>query len=228
MGEAISFAFPVDVDYDVNDERHVFDEGLSEDESTDSGLSSNYEELMDFDAANYIVVVREHVKWPSKVDSNDEQLEDEDYEPEEAGENGTMPSSDDGSSFADDDTPESEITPGKCSSPVPTTLHELCKADLHMKEQKECRDRLYSRVTELREGLREIELQIPEAELYLQIAEKNIETKRAANNAVLEVSGLSLELFDAYKEFCESLHPEFGLRDGFSIQCNSKHNNSYV
>jgi hypothetical protein len=229
MGEAITFAFPVNVNYDVDDERHMFDEDLSDDESSDSDLSSNYEELMDFDNATHVVIVKEYVKAPGQGDSDDDLPDgDEEYNTEEDLEDGVIPSSDYESSSAVDEIPGTELPSGKTQAPVATTLHELYKADLHAKKQEHIRDLLQSRVNELREMLRQVERELPEADSELTIFEENIEKDKAANKAVLEVSGLSLELFEAYKEFCESLHPEFGLRDGFSIYCDAEHSNSYV
>lgn len=59
LGKAINFAFPVEMEYDISEESHMFDEELS-DESSLSDLSSNYEELTDLDMAACIVVVKDN------------------------------------------------------------------------------------------------------------------------------------------------------------------------
>lgn len=47
-------------------------------------------------------------------------------------------------------------------------------------------------------------------------------------NSFVAQSGISQALFQAYEEFCESLHPQFGQRGGFSITCHADHGGSYV
>jgi hypothetical protein len=45
MGETIAFAFPLAMEYDLDDQREALDDGLSGDESSHSDASSNYEAL---------------------------------------------------------------------------------------------------------------------------------------------------------------------------------------
>src|SRR6266536_5786852 len=69
MGEAIDVAFPVDMDYDIADERHMFDDGLSDDESSDSDASTNYEELTEPD------IITRLLKVPGMDDTNQSDLD---------------------------------------------------------------------------------------------------------------------------------------------------------
>jgi hypothetical protein len=111
--------------------------------------------------------------------------------------------------------------------PTPKTLDELRKADLEVQSHEKLRDKRHWKVMELHEARRQIEIEISEAETDLQAAEAVVIEKQTNKLADMISSGLSTELFDVYKDFCESLHPEYGLRDGFSITCTQQHNGSY-
>lgn len=58
-------------------------------------------------------------------------------------------------------------------------------------------------------------------------ADKEIKTAENVFCSNLEAAGISEELHDAYEEFCESLQPEFGQRNGFSIVCHTDHKKNY-
>ncbi|KAH7417377.1 hypothetical protein BKA64DRAFT_636745 [Cadophora sp. MPI-SDFR-AT-0126] len=236
VGEAIAFVYPADWDYDIDDERHMFDDGLSSDEdeevedveSSESESSSNYEELS---------------KGIRNASDCEEDNEEEECEVNgEASENDAASSNVDGDlenslisgSEYDDDTPadntEIEVTPTKTpASPIkvpatePKALDELLRADIHLKKEGEARDKLHWKVQELYEILHEIERQILKAESNLQAAEVALESVQEDNKEDIVTSGLSLTLFEAFKDFCESLHPRYGLREGFSIELDGSH-----
>lgn len=140
VGEAICFAFPVDMDYDVNDECHMFDEDLSDDESSDSDRSSNYEELMDIEAATRVLIIHDLEGQNDDFPSGDSLVDgDEEYDTEQNYVDGIIPSSEDEMSITGDTT-GTESAPAEAQVPVPKTLDEIQKAFLQMKKEEEARD----------------------------------------------------------------------------------------
>lgn len=240
MGEMIAVAYPVEADYDVNDERHMFDDGLSgddgddlpEDNSTDGDTSSNYEELA------------KGVRGESDCEGGDGKEEKElEVDESEVTSNAEEEKVADisiisGSEYDDDtsiDTTDIDTTPTKAQTtpdkaPLPQvkTLTDLRKANIMLTKQAEARDKLHWKVKELQEMIREIERQIPEAESNLQAAQEHLESNKEQFKGYLIASGLSPELFEAFSDFCESLYPKYGLREGFSVDLEGKHGGSYV
>ncbi|KAH6709167.1 hypothetical protein BKA61DRAFT_678069 [Leptodontidium sp. MPI-SDFR-AT-0119] len=240
MGEMIAVAYPVGADYDVNDERHMFDDGLSgddgddlpEDNSTDGDTSSNYEELA------------KGVRGESDCEGGDGKEEKElEVDESEVTSNAEEEKVADisiisGSEYDDDtsiDTTDIDTTPTKAQTtpdkaPLPQVkmLTDLRKANIMLTKQAEARDKLHWKVKELQEMIREIERQIPEAESNLQAAQGHLESNKEQFKGDLIASGLSPELFEAFSDFCESLYPKYGLREGFSVDLEGKHGGSYV
>jgi hypothetical protein len=95
-------------------------------------------------------------------------------------------------------------------------------------EKYQLRDQQLWRQKELQESLRQIQRELLEVETNLEITEDEIQDEQGIQLCRFTASGLSPSLFEAYQNFCESLQPEHGLRDGFSIACHLSHNGSYV
>ena len=226
MGEAIATAFPVDMDsdYDINDERNTFDDGLEDDDSEDSDASTSYEELTEPDIRLRVVdVPREDEE---KDSSHSDDSADETYvhtseeESEEEVEEGEIP----GDAEQSSNTP---LVARVIQVPVSKSLDELQKAVIGQKRLEEVRDHRLWQLAELQEALRHIQSQIPQAEEDIQTAEASLIARQTDSIANIVASGISTELFQAYEDFCEDLHPEYGLRDGFSILCDQAHFGSY-
>jgi len=237
MGEAIAYAFPVEMEYDVSyDDRHIFDDGLSGDETDDSDLSSNYEELTEPDVILRVVEVPNEedgggdIETDNSMDDNYESSAeistDEDGQVDEAsitfnyGSNMLVNGAEQGA----------RIGVGSVPASRPKTLEELQKADLNFQQCMERRDSKDWKLFELQEALRRIEREISKLENKLQEEDKleDLPSKRNKLEADIRNSRVTPELFEAYKSFCESLYPEHGLREGFSITCNGNHHGSYA
>jgi hypothetical protein len=83
MGEAIAFSFPDNMEYDVHDQQHTFDDGVDGEESDYSDASTNSEELTDPDVLLITVEVPagEMVEGVDRVeDVGSEDASDESYE----------------------------------------------------------------------------------------------------------------------------------------------------
>ena len=253
MGEAIEFVFPVNMEYDVDDQEHIFEDGLDGDESEDSEASTNYEELTEPDVVCTVV----EVTAEERGDEEEEDIEsvdaaDESYELSSDDEDLYESGSDDEDSYesdsgetlnADVNVAEQPAMVGQQSStpqvnplpraeinhpsPAPMILDQLLAKDLELKRQEKERDTSHWRLLELQEALRNIEREISVAEAAFQVAEAAVISRNTERLADIIASGLSVELCEAYQDFCESLHPEFGLRDGFSITCFQPHSGSY-
>ena len=243
VGEAIAYAYPTEWDYDVDDKRHMFDDGLSSDEdeevedddSSGSDSSSNYKELGEG--------IRD---FSDRYDVDEEDEDDEDEG--KVDERGLASSKSDvaapdtslvsGSEYEDDtsaDNTEIDVTPTKTPpSPVkplpfkPKTLEELRKTDISLMKVEEAQDKIHWKVKELYETLHEVERQIVRTESSLQAAETALELAQKDINEDVVASGLSPALFQAFKDFCKSLHPKYGLREGFSIELEGNHGGSYT
>jgi hypothetical protein len=78
MGEAIAFAFPLVMEYDLHDQRDALDDGLSGDESSYSDASSNYEEVTD---PEFVVqVIKAEVRGKQEEEEYEESVEDYDWD----------------------------------------------------------------------------------------------------------------------------------------------------
>jgi hypothetical protein len=222
MGEAIALAFPVDMDseYDINDERHIFDDGLEDDESEDSDASTSYEELTEPEVRLRVVEVPredEEKSWSHSDDSADESYVHTSEEEVEEGETS-------GDAEQSSNTP---LVARVIQVPASKSLDELQKAVIGQKRLEEVRDHRLWQLAELQEALHHIQSQIPEAEEDIQAAEASLIARQTDSIANIVASGISTELFQVYEDFCEDLHPEYGLRDGFSILCDQAHFGTY-
>jgi hypothetical protein len=227
MGEVIAFTYNEDdMEYETDHGRDMFDDGLSDDESVDSDASTNYEELTEPD------IITRLIKVPTTAADNKTIAEDSVEEGSE------YISSDEGDSDASEGVadsapaavePDATMTEDVAASiPQRRSLSALLKQDKELSKLLESRDRTLWHLKSIQEQIRQLEAELPIAEACLAEDDKLCESKQYLNEADLEESGISSDLFDAYQNFCESLHPEYGLRDGFSIRCNTPHNGSYV
>jgi hypothetical protein len=237
MGEAIAFCFPIGPDFFLEEDDHMFDDGLDGDESDDSEATTNYEELTEPDVVLTMVKVpAEECVEVEGEDSGSEDTEDETYamSVDSVSRTDSKKLNYDGNDITKGlstmqvDPPTAKATP-VLAPPASTLspLSQLIKTDLEAKKLEKTREAYHWRLLELQEALRTIERQIPEVEADLQASEATLiasETEKVAN---IISCGLSSELYEAYIDFCSSLHPEFGLREGFSITCDEPHNCSY-
>jgi hypothetical protein len=110
---------------------------------------------------------------------------------------------------------------GKTASPaVPETLGDTQELALLQSWLREERDDERSRILACKKAVRDAQLDLQKAESDFAKAEENREAAAAKYEASLQAVGISAELLKEYEAFCESLHPEFGLRSGFSITCH--------
>jgi len=251
MGEAIEFAFPHNPEYDVSGDEDMFDDGLDGEESECSDASSNYEELVEPDVMLTFVKARASEVPPAESqDGLDESMEseyssDEAYEPSSDEED--LNETDSGkklnaaanvamnivmvqhtaTSQLTTQPPVTAISSVSQSSPS-TILSQVLTTDLELKEQEKKRDASQWKLLELQEALRNMELHIVDAEAAFQEAEAAVISRNTTKLTKIVGSGLSVELFEAYQDFRESLQPEFGMRDGFSITCYHAHKGSYI
>jgi len=84
------------------------------------------------------------------------------------------------------------------------------------------------RILELEEIKRAVEREMAEAEDARDSISKELDADRAEFAKKREELGISMELWDEYMAFCESLEPEPGTVTGWSITCDENHKNSYV
>jgi hypothetical protein len=249
MGQAIAFAFPLAMEYDLHDQREALDDGLSGDESSYSDASSNYEELTD---PEFVVqVIEAEVRGKQEEEEYEESVEDYDWDGRDEPDAGSENEADSDYEFDGDENsnPEEEPEEVKVETkmalenitetgiPVPSllipqrtrqTLSELGKTALVLNKKYKLRDQHLWRQKELEESLRQIQRQLLEVEADLETAKDEIQTEQSNQLYCLVASGLSPTFFELYQNFCESLQPEHGLRDGFSIACHLSHNGSYV
>jgi hypothetical protein len=114
---------------------------------------------------------------------------------------------------------------GQTPSPaVPETLGDIQEQALLQSR----RDDERSRILTCKKAVRDAQLDLQKAESDFAKAEENCEAAAAKYEANLQAAGISLELLREYEAFCESLHPEFRLRSGFSITCYGQHSGNYI
>jgi hypothetical protein len=183
MGEAIEFVFPVNMEYDVDGQEHIFEDGLDGDESEDSEASTNYEELTEPDVVCTVVEVTAEERGDEEeediesVDAADEsyELSSDDADLYESGsDDEDSYESDSGETLnADVNVAEQPAMVGQQSStpqvnplpraeinhpsPAPMILNQLLAKDLELKRQEKERDTSHWRLLELQEALRNIE-----------------------------------------------------------------------
>ena len=78
-------------------------------------------------------------------------------------------------------------------------------------------DNIRWKLLELEEMKKRIDEDIASYEEWLGNAEKEKAAAEDKVEAIFEHSGISMELYTAYEAFCESLDPQYGQREGFSI-----------
>jgi hypothetical protein len=159
------------MDCDIADERHMFDDGLSDDESSDSDTSTNYEELTEPD------IITRLVKIPGMDDANQSDLDvadasDDGYEEESEVQSVevTPSTTEQGSANTIDNVVS--ISAPEDAVPTPITLDELQKAEVIQKTKEEFRDRQLWKLKDLQETLRQIESEMPILEANLDDAEE--------------------------------------------------------
>lgn len=101
--------------------------------------------------------------------------------------------------------------PGRGSFDIGCTLADEEEEVRHLKAEK-----------------RRIEVLLKEAEQRCRETHTRLENSEKAFQILQDQNGISAELWEEYEAFCESLEPEFGSRDGWSITCWTNHHNSYV
>lgn len=228
MGEIIEFAYRRDMDYDDDEVNDVFNDGLSGDDDSvyDSDVSSNYEELTEPD----LRVVERIVSVPieENVHSAEEESEGDDtYNDEDTDMEDDVKSESSAIAAVPDDISGAGLQNVE-PSPEPRTIDQLQQDDIILQRLTKDRDLANWKVHELQEAIRRLEAEIPIAQKNLDDTEEIVLNKEKSMFGLLERSGLTPELYEEYKAFCESLQPEFGLRDGFSITCDQPHQGSYI
>lgn len=226
MGEAIAFAFPVD-EYEDDEERDIFDDGLTDDESNYSDMSSNYEELTEPDIITRVEYIKSELDSEASLDDSEDAYNAEsDTTSDSEAPEGEV----DGNAAPPQAAAEPLAIPGPSDTPrsLVKPLSEL--EDLALSRRKDATrlDKFRWMILELEEQKLAIEREILAAETDLQEAEEKDETEQADVEAALEASGIPWSLYVQYEAFCKSLDPEFGQRGGFSITCDAAHNDSYV
>ncbi|KAJ8125641.1 hypothetical protein O1611_g7997 [Lasiodiplodia mahajangana] len=89
-------------------------------------------------------------------------------------------------------------------------------------------ERAHWRIIELVEVKETVERELQEAAKQYKFLQKEVSARRQDFLHKAEGLGISKELWDAYEAFCESMEPQFGSEEGFSIVCNEGHGGSYV
>ncbi|KAI1299535.1 hypothetical protein F5Y03DRAFT_365684 [Xylaria venustula] len=80
----------------------------------------------------------------------------------------------------------------------------------------------------LEEMKQELEEKLEEARKKQEDLKSEITGCRDRFCQMVNDGGISMKLWDAYQDFCESMEPEFGSTRGWSITCESDHRGSYV
>jgi hypothetical protein len=258
LGEVLPLVFPHTIEYDDDEQRDIFDDGLSDDESSDTDISTNYEELTDPHVITRLVFVS------SDSVENDKNSDDVvDNEPEDAYDSKSDTTSDDSIVLrkklvdSDGEAPISpcqvrDITvPGRLQNhpPAPKTFTELQKEKYQllyhasrsaieysdypgwpksMMSLDEDCNGLRWNLLSLEETKRRIDLEILQLRARIEEFEELKTSKEGQLISSLENSGIPQSLYEEYEAFCESLNPQFGQRGGFSVTCHSPHNGSYV
>jgi hypothetical protein len=114
------------------------------------------------------------------------------------------------------------------SSAVPETLGDIQEEALLQSWLRKERDDERSWIMTCKKAVREAQLDLQKAESDFAKSEENCEAAAAKYEASLQAAGISTELLKEYEAFCDSLHPDFGLRSGFSITCYGQHGGNYI
>lgn len=249
MGREILLEFPSPEEYSTgifveDEQRDIFDDGLESDaeSSADSEASSNYEDLVEQGDVQIVRVRASPEPEATKVGNDEEEeLDDNMTDAFDSERAFTSDSYHDMSSEDEDELSEQETSAEDAAgptSPDPTPPSPKPFAELQQQKFKLLYDGKVSRekqsdairwkILELEEQKRHIEQELPLLEQELDAAETLREEKKQELASILETSGISPQLHEAYEAFCESLIPEFGQRGGFSITCEGKHEGSYI
>ena len=209
MGEAIEAAFDVE-DSEYETDADMFeegesdddgDDGLSDDEDSESGSSKIQEGSKELEAPkdtlNMEVVFAE---------GSSQYSEDSSFEEAETDVDDTYVDSDE----------DSEI------------LERIKEADINLQYQEKKLDRMVCNLLGLEEQSRRIDEELEEARTEIEKTESVIRKTDRSLLIKLDRTGLSRELYAEVKKFCESLQPKRGMREGFSITCDEDHGGSYV
>jgi hypothetical protein len=235
LGELLGLAFQNRVEYDDDEERDIFDDGLTdEDHESDTDISTNYEELTEPDVIQRVVYVPQSPTTTTTTTDDDCETE--------SGSNyssslydSTPEADDDHIDLAADGEPSaSEAREDKDIGAVASTAMEkaleksflelLQDPNVHKLSQFEKDLELEKwRFLGLEEMKRNIDEELTAALERQQSLEENIMTTESDLDAAREASGISKDLWEAYEAFCESMEPQFGSREGWSITCFSDH-----
>ncbi|KAI0411115.1 hypothetical protein F5X98DRAFT_357922 [Xylaria grammica] len=93
---------------------------------------------------------------------------------------------------------------------------------------KQSHDRAKCRVLELEEIKRMVGRELAKAVREEESFGKKLDSKYEGTRRRAERLGISMQLWDEYQAFCESMEPEFGSTKGWSITCDVDHQGSYV
>lgn len=99
--------------------------------------------------------------------------------------------------------------------------HGLVKAEANLKTEKRT-------VLELREQKHRIKVLLKESRERVRDNRQAVYLAKEAFKGVQNTLGISDELWNEYKAFCESLEPKFGSRSGWSVTCFENHGGCYV
>ncbi|TVY81086.1 hypothetical protein LSUE1_G003165 [Lachnellula suecica] len=229
LGRMLTYEFPPPVEYEDDEQRDIFDDGLEDDDSSssDSDVSTNYEDLDEPEIMARIIKIQAP---PESESTEDDKIRDNlsdawDSRSDSSGEPAlsemeTAYANDQGSS--DTAVPRSlEATPplSVSFSQLDEQRHRTLRHPLGTLQSKS--DRYRWSLLELEEQKKRIEDEILRTQKSLTEAEQQEQQAQEDFTSSLEASGISQELYDAYEAFCESLNPEFGQRGGFSVTCNT-------
>ncbi|KUJ22702.1 uncharacterized protein LY89DRAFT_777755 [Mollisia scopiformis] len=235
LGEAVILAFPNTVEYEDDETKDIFDDGLDDDDdsSSDSDVSTIYEELSEPDAMVQVV----KIPASSLLQDDDEDEHDDDDE-ERLASNVPDDIYETEQDWTEGETEESTSNAGIVQPETSTAPlnRVLLFADIENHRYNELsREKLIENVNtwkwsvlELEEMKKRIEQQLIAAEAKVEEAIVDMNEKEEEFSSILTKSGISQELYKAYEAFCTSLDPEFGQRGGFSITCSSNHGNCYT
>jgi hypothetical protein len=248
IGEAIFLAYPHPSKYEDDEEGNMFDDGLEDDQSdAGSEASTSYEELTDPEVMPVVLrVPQSDVEDSDEDESND--LDDDEYdqsdEDSEGDESGTVAEEPavepvlggDGQGLGlpliiTHGPTEIPQSPKKTFAELQEQRYKLLYQEYwgpHKISLERGCDNIRWKLLELEEMKKRIDKDIASYEECLGNAEKKKTAAEDKVEALFEYSGISMELYTAYEAFCESLDPQYGQREGFSITCNADHDGSYV
>ncbi|GAP91890.2 hypothetical protein SAMD00023353_7500070 [Rosellinia necatrix] len=84
------------------------------------------------------------------------------------------------------------------------------------------------RVLELEEMQRGVQRELKEAIAHRESLSKELDADSLDFSQGIVSVGISVNLWNEYLTFCDSMEPEFGSTDGWSLACDGNHGGSYV